>query len=638
MLPKFIILLFILSASPVMAQQNVAPDTTKTDSLHTLQTSTSHVQEIQKPQVDWDKRMPWIIASGMFLIALAGLVFGLYRFQKRRKVAREDAFEDEQGKHDFKDQQKEEKAKGQAGQYKAFLKDELGTIGILGSSQVSALQVNVLETFISLDLSEDVHTEEKYRRNSQNVSYCRQNNLSPEDVVRRAFSKFRMLLILGDPGSGKTTLLKYFAVSCIEGEYKKFGFKREPLTMFLPMREIDFKDKQPELCEALEKYTRIPALTKETFENWLAKEETILLLDGLDEIADEKKRRQACKWIDETATRMTKTKFIVTSRWTGIDNEKNIKITFPNIRADVQDLSDDQKKSFLNKWFEVAAIAGKIAPKGNDPQMWEQKEKERAKEQAGYVIKYLFDPQNKILKELASTPMILQIIALLHREKKYLAPSRTKLYSAAMHYMLEERDVEKEIPTPLNANDSMAVLKPTAMWMQEDLKSDEADAKKFQDFLQELLKDYHKDAREFCTFLVKRAGLLIDYDKAYYIFRHKSFREYFVGERIADKWQDRKFLRRMASHLGEEWWKEPLRFFISSSDGEKFDAFIDAFFSGSKELVQKEQNFLQQLIQEAPAKRIKKLREKLLDGRIKSQTKLYIIESLKKIGSEEAVK
>jgi len=44
MLPKFIIF-FILSASPVMAQQNAIPDTTKVDSLHAPQTSANHVQE-----------------------------------------------------------------------------------------------------------------------------------------------------------------------------------------------------------------------------------------------------------------------------------------------------------------------------------------------------------------------------------------------------------------------------------------------------------------------------------------------------------------------------------------------------------------------------------------------------------------
>jgi len=54
-------------------------------------------------------------------------------------------------------------------------------------------------------------------------------------------------------------------------------------------------------------------------------------------------------------------------------------------------------------------------------------------------------------------------------------------------------------------------------------------------------------------------------------------------------------------------------------------------------LKQKEQNFLQQLVAEAPAKRTTALRKRLLDGRIKPATKGYIIESLKTIGSKESI-
>lgn len=80
MLPKFIIF-FILSASPVMAQQNAIPDTTKVDSVHAPQTSANHVQEGQKPRVDRDKRMPWIIALAVLLFSVFTYLTG-----KRREL------------------------------------------------------------------------------------------------------------------------------------------------------------------------------------------------------------------------------------------------------------------------------------------------------------------------------------------------------------------------------------------------------------------------------------------------------------------------------------------------------------------------------------------------------------------------
>jgi formylglycine-generating enzyme required for sulfatase activity/energy-coupling factor transporter ATP-binding protein EcfA2 len=580
----------------------------------------------------------------MALIALSTLIFGIYQFIKRRAITRLAEYEKQKGIEAHKREQEAQKAKTQEELYKDFLREELGTIGILGSSQVSALQVNLLESFTSLDLSETFRSEEKYRRESMDYEE-RQQNLTPEEAVRRAFSKFRMLLIVGDPGSGKTTLLKYFAISFLNGKHQAFGFADEQLPIFLPLREVNFNGDEPNLCAALEKYTKIPTtpIAKETFAEWLNNFHTVVMLDGLDEIADEDKRRRACQWIDETAKRVGKANFIITSRWTGIDNEKNIKITFPHSRADVKDLNDDQKKHFLYNWFDAAALADRIAPEGADSARWEQEEKQKAREQAEAVIKYLLDPQNKILNELATTPMILQIIALLQRKKKFMAPNRTKLYSATMHYLLEERDIEKGMKPPLNANNSMAVLKPTALWMQEEKKSEQVNVQEMHIFLQKLLKDYeeyNETAQDFCTFLCQRAFILIEYEKVSYFFRHKSFREYFVGERIADMWQDKKLLRRIAAHLGEEWWKEPLRFFISNSDGEKFDAFMDVLFSPSSkiDLKQKEQNFLQQLVAEAPARRTTALGKKLLDARIKAETKRYIVESLKTIGSDEAIK
>jgi len=578
----FVILVLALSLLSVFAQSILPQTSVSSDTLKAAKNTDNRTTMQRQPNTEGDKRIPWIIAGISALAALFTLLLRLYERRKRRIDAATLEHDKQVGKGIYEDEQKVKQVKSHTDLYKDFLREELGTIGILGASQVKALPVNLLEAFTSLDLSETFRTEDKYRRTPENFEE-RQQNLTPEEVVKRAFSKYRMLLIIGDPGSGKTTLLKYFAISLLDKKHKEFGFVEEQLPLFLPLREISVNGDEPNLCAVLEEYAKIPTtpIPDETFAAWLNNAPTIVLLDGLDEIADEDKRRRVCKWIDDTAKRVKKAKFIVTSRWTGIDNEKNIKITFPHSRADVRDMNDEQKKSFLYKWFDAAAVAGRIAPKGADAVSWEQGEKRKAKDQAEAVIKYLFEPQNKALNELAATPMILQIIALLRREKKYMAPNRAMLYAATMHYLLEERDVEKEIKVPLDANASVAVLKPTAMWMQEEKKSDEVSAREMHEFMQELLKDYGQSAQDFCTFLCKRAGILIDYEKTSYIFRHKSFREYFVGERMADMWQDKKLLSRVASHLGEEWWKEPLRFFISNCNGEKFNAFMDVLFSPS---------------------------------------------------------
>ncbi len=630
------ILLYFCFVTSLFAQDSLTINAAKTADTTDLTYKESILQEKKVPN-GLDERMPWIIAAVMAFLAI-------WQFIRRNSVTKEKGFHGEKGRDDYKEAKSNSQAKDDLEQYKNFLKEKLGSIGILGSSQMSALQVDILKSFVSLNLSPsplEQRTEEDRKISpSQANEPSQTSNLKIENVIKRVFSTERMLIIIGDAGSGKTTLLKYFAISCIKNHYQKFGFKKEPLPIFLPLREINFDSTDPDLCETLARYTNIPTsrISKKRFAGWLKRQNCILMLDGLDEIADEEKRRSACKWIGETAERITNAKFIVTTRRTGFDREKNIKITFPTIEAEVCGLSNEQQQDFLYQWFDAAATAGKIPPDEKDRGQWEKEERAKAKDQAEQVIAYLAKPENIRLNELAVNPMILQIVALLNHKKNYMAPNLAKLYAAAMHYLLEEREIEKKIPVKLDANGSMAVLKPMAMWMQKEKKSEEIDADTLYPFLQLLLNDYKQDASEFCTFLQERASLL-EKSRNIYFFRHKSFLEYFAGGHIADMWQDKKFMRDVMSHFGEEWWKEPLRFFISGSDGQKFDAFIDALFSvlSQRELVQKEQNFLQQLIEEAPAKRINKLREKLLDRRIKQRTKLYIIESLKKIGGKDAL-
>ncbi|MBN1483077.1 NACHT domain-containing protein [candidate division KSB1 bacterium] len=614
-----------VAAFSFLQQDSISVDTAAVDTQIIAEQKTS-----SRSSFAWDKHMPWIIA---FLAVL----FAVYQYVKRRRDKKDEAYDQQQGIARFHREQEQDRLESDEDRYIDFLRETLGKIGILGASKIDALQVKLLESFVSLDLSETSRTEDKYERDFPEMQ--RSDNLSPELVMRRAFAKHRMLLIIGDPGSGKTTLLKYYAISIIEGKLDHLISVQRPLPIYVPLREINFSEQDPNLCEALEKWTNPPTfkITQETFARWMNEKDVLILLDGLDEIPEEHIRRRACKWIDKTAEGIAKAHFIITSRWTGIDAEKNIKITFPHLRADVCDFSDEQKSQFLKQWY-TASLTNQLPPPGQDEKTWLLNQREKAQRLAGSVITYLSQPHNTNLSELARSPMILQIIALLWKEKSFKAQSRSTLYSAALHYLLEERDVEKDIPVFMHAIDAINVLKPAAMWMQETIATDDVDMQTMHNFLQDLLDAYDKNAKDFCDFLCKRAGLFIAYGKRSYIFRHKSFREYLVGERIAALWQDKVRMKQIARFFGAEWWKEPFRFYFNAADSERFNAFMEAFFASTKkELDQKEQNFLIELIKESPAKPVSALQKKLFDNRLAPQRKRYILECLKAIGSKEAM-
>jgi len=147
------------------------------------------------------------------------------------------------------------------------------------------------------------------------------------------------------------------------------------------------------------------------------------------------------------------------------------------------------------------------------------------------------------------------------------------------------------------------------------------------------------DAQLFCKNLVDRAGLLADYGETDYIFRHKSFREYLAGVQMTREENKKEWIRKLILHFGEDWWEEPLRFFMCEADDAIFDQFMAMFFASerSKELQQKSQNLLQTLVREAPQKKIDSLAKALRSKKTNSNQQRYILECLKTIGTPAAL-
>jgi hypothetical protein len=91
--------------------------------------------------------------------------------------------------------------------------------------------------------------------------------------------------------------------------------------------------------------------------------------------------------------------------------------------------------------------------------------------------------------------------------------------------------------------------------------------------------------------------------------------------------------------FNEEWWEEPLRFFIGKSDGTIFNRFMHRFFQSetSQHLDANKQTLLQNLVSEAPLKKIDSLVRWLKDKHLNKNQRRYILDCLKTIGSAEAI-
>ncbi len=361
----------------------------------------------------------------------------------------------------------------------------------------------------------------------------------------------------------------------------------------------------------------------------------------MDEISDIDKRQAVCEWIDGFAPGLQTAYIVVTSRWTGYRKSDGIELGYNHMRADVKDFSFEQQADFLRKWTQ-AAYLGEPMPGDIDWPTWQAQQKRQASQQAEGIIKFLQDDSNRAVRELAAIPMLLQIIAVIWKERGILLQDRSDLFQAAINYLLDFRDRKRKLEPLLKASDARRVLEPITWWMQQEVKTDEVSKEDLHPRMQAILNTltHQPQADVFCENIRDRAGLIADYGKTHYIFRHKSLREYLAGVQLESEMsKDHELMPGIIAHLGEDWWEEPLRFFMAEVDDTLFDLFMDRLFHSdlSKELSVKQQSLLRTLIGDARQRSIESLVKCLNDGRFGDKKKRYILDCLKTIGTADAL-
>ncbi len=536
--------------------------------------------------------------------------------------------------------------------YRATLTEELNKIRLLGSPAIQNVQVGLDDTFVPLRISHTWKTDERFKRKKRETAKPEEMRAhTPDELMRRVFPVYRMLLVIGDPGAGKTTLLKYYALCCLqEKQSRLFGDDAPVRVFYLPLRELKLDENRQyrTLPEQLSLWSsvRANAIEANVFDGWLRNAggtKSLVLLDGLDEISDLELRKAACNWIDRQHSGFPETHFVVTSRLTGYRKTEGVELEADHIRADVMDFTAQQQEEFLSKWFRAAYIR-ELCPVGLDPEAWIESRKKAAEERTKTITEYLGKEENRGMRELAAVPMMLQIMAILWKEREFLPGNRVKLYSAALDYLLEYRDDRRRIPPLLPADKARLVLSPAALWMQEDLEADEAERSAMHKEMQKVLStlDHPPSAVDFCKNLIDRAGLLVEYgeERREYLFRHKTFREYLAGSQLAEKIKRNSgLIAPLVEHFGEDWWNEPLTFFMAQADAAMFDTFMEALFDSgvSAEFSSKQQTLLQTIITEAPQKTTDALCRKLLKPDTTANRQRYILECLKSVNKLDAL-
>jgi energy-coupling factor transporter ATP-binding protein EcfA2 len=368
------------------------------------------------------------------------------------------------------------------------------------------------------------------------------------------FLKFKsdglVLGIIGAPGSGKTTLLQHLALIFASKQHRRYKMAASiPLLLFLHkhvQKIID--DKTINLADLAHEHFTAKDIKPPA--GWFAKQldrgKCLVLLDGLDEVADLWQRQKVSEWVDEQVINYPLCQFVITSRPQGY-------LTAPVERAnvlEVQPFNSEQIKKFIHSWYLANEIT-RFGHKINDCIRY------RAIDAADDLIQQLRGLP--ALNCLTVNPLLLTMIAMVHRYRKHLPwRRRVELYADICNILLGHWQ-QATVQARLTAAQKRVILQPLAAYMmqnnQRNIRLNEIEtviAEPLRLVSSESVADFVNNVRD--------SGLFLESEIGKWQFAHLTFQEYLAACHFLQKKVALDF------DVDNSWWYETLLLYAAQGD------------------------------------------------------------------------
>ncbi len=191
------------------------------------------------------------------------------------------------------------------------------------------------------------------------------------------------------------------------------------------------------------------------FEKQLRHGHCLVLLDGLDEVADETERRLMAAWVDRLVTLYPKNRYIVTSRPPGYESAP---LQNGFARLDVRDFDETEIRRFAENWCLAVELATGGPTEARSTRAARQQAQTTARRRAAAAARDLVGAitANPAIRALAVNPLLLSIIALVHRYRATLPKRRVDLYAECVDVLLGHWDTAKGLLGKLDAGQKRA--------------------------------------------------------------------------------------------------------------------------------------------------------------------------------------
>ncbi|MBI3410174.1 MAG: trypsin-like peptidase domain-containing protein [Planctomycetes bacterium] len=424
--------------------------------------------------------------------------------------------------------------------------------------------------------------------------------LSLADLV----SSQKSCVILGDPGAGKSTVLHFISLFNTGDASLSNVFVYNRMPLFISLREFTRRQHQlpgmnlvDYMVDNAHSAFQIQHVHHFFFESLLLMGEAIVLLDGFDETGPPGTREKLARSLEAFQRRYPDCPIWVSSRLYGYAGNTCLsRDLFEHFK--VNRFDDQQQQDFIASWY-TTQIPNDVGMR-ND----------RIESLKAAVRRTLG------VRRLASNPLLLTLIALMHHYRGRLPQTRGELYDESVNMLLEHWEAVKSPDErhPLHersiyGDDAKTLLAALALWMQrrdEDVPKDDArglasEGDVFQTLVETRMRQRRddnlaasrEDIQTFLKYIRDRTGLLYYRGEiggdGVYCFAHLTFQEYLAAYQLSE---DRSLsyadhCKFFLDHLGRANWDETLLLLLyrlsKSTGSQSFLDFLVATVVRSKE-------------------------------------------------------
>jgi hypothetical protein len=260
---------------------------------------------------------------------------------------------------------------------------------------------------------------------------------------------------------------------------------------------------------------------------------SVLLVDGLDELPDER-RREVREWLRELVIAFPRARFVVTTRPAAVAPGWLLDQGFTEVR--LQPMTPRDVHTFVTRWH--AALPGEDLDGERDALL-------------------TAIGARSALRRLAENPLLCALLCALHHEGNGRLPdNRMELYDVALRMLLDSRDIERRIEPAvrLSLTEKLVLLRHLAYWLVRNGHTDAAatDAEARIAAKLRSMGQIEVTPRTVFRHLVDRGGVLREPVPGRIDFVHRTFQEYLAAQAAVE--EDDIGVLTANAHLDE--WRE----------------------------------------------------------------------------------